>query len=1127
MKLSLLLRWSTLLFCSTASYSSAATWYLRADQPQGKSWTTLTDWWSTRTGTGTNPTTISSADTFDTNGYSLRTPETTGGSTFPGGTLIVSKDLSIKNKTVTAATVVGNLQAIGGPSRKIVNSATGVQIVNIASLSTTDSEVTIFDTGGTTKGLNVTIQTLKGNGDVRLAGGGTISFRLTNASEFYGRLIIGGNSPVTFDAAFTSSGAMVIETGSKVTLNQSLGFTGLSIAGVEQSSNTTWTSAQLISSYPAIFPSGTGSLNITQRVVVIDASKVVNNVGVGQLGVNLGAGNFYKSDMPYRQDLRALRVGMVRTPTYPDKGYSLEGMDVRVAQILNTGGIPFFIQQIRKPAPPWSTEDAAFHAKLLDLNGNPGGTFATNLTYLVKRYMAPPYNQTIQYWEFGNEPDISIDYMVPNAQEYITLYQEAHKQLIASGVRQNVKLCGPVVSFEYGFDASFGKADDIFEAFFAACGTPLNGYNQVDILTRHVYADIYDWETGTPKTTLSEYNLLNAPCEQVTFTQSLVPGFGGRGEGAIQMAMRRNGFPDSTGTGITEMNVPDIYLHTITQGLWFLTFDHFALYNPRNAVSSGFVFDTLSNRFSYYKNGPSYSWWATYVHGILTGDQILAQNSSDPHLLVTGSKDPSYVYLQVLNRNTAALTASVKVNNAPIQSGLTIHQLTSTLRPDAPATSSYGSAFSYTFPAMSSTIFRYKRTDAPTPPQPPAPPTTVLLDTDFSAAPAGMQTYYVAYQPNVTTGDLYVTGRVANSRGAAIFNGQPLPSSATQVQVRFGLFIDSHSGDGIVFGAYRANPGAVGGATSGMGYYGQTNQIWGVKLDNQPDEFGVITGANVSPSVEGWSTQKLAEYYNKELYIVIDYDGAAQSVRARLYQGTSESGILLGDIMNLLGNPASLPAGTVFGFTGATNSFYQNSRIHDLKILWGNSTTTPPSTGLPAPWASQSIGTAGGSASYSNSTFTINGSGNELMSGTADAFYYAFQQASGDCTITARVASLSPTPDPIKGETGVMIRESLTAGSLYSMLGITTARGYQFHARATAGTGPTVTSGGSGVAPGWVRLVRTGNTFTAYKSVDGINWGTAVGTATIPMASNVYIGLPIAHHGGIGTATLDNVTVSP
>jgi hypothetical protein len=65
--------------------------------------------------------------------------------------------------------------------------------------------------------------------------------------------------------------------------------------------------------------------------------------------------------------------------------------------------------------------------------------------------------------------------------------------------------------------------------------------------------------------------------------------------------------------------------------------------------------------------------------------------------------------------------------------------------------------------------------------------------------------------------------------------------------------------------------------------------------------------------------------------------------------------------------------------------------------------------------------------------------------------------------------------------------------------------------------------------PYWVRVVRSGNSFTAYHSPDAAAW-TQVGAAqTIPMGTSVYVGLCVTSHNitELNTSTFDSVTVTP
>jgi len=195
-----------------------------------------------------------------------------------------------------------------------------------------------------------------------------------------------------------------------------------------------------------------------------------------------------------------------------------------------------------------------------------------------------------------------------------------------------------------------------------------------------------------------------------------------------------------------------------------------------------------------------------------------------------------------------------------------------------------------------------------------------------------------------------------------------------------------------------------------------------------------------------------------------------------------------------------------------------------------SATPTPTPTpgggggGLPAPWLQQDIGSPGlsGSATYSGSAFTINASGTDIEGGS-DQFRYVYESLSGDGSIIARVASLENTNSWAKG--GVMIRESLAANSKQAMMVLTPGNGLAFQRRVTSG-GSTENTGGPWVAaPYWVKLVRSGSTFTGYASSDGTSW-TQVGSATISMASAVYIGLALTAHNNstVCTAVIDSVS---
>ena len=189
---------------------------------------------------------------------------------------------------------------------------------------------------------------------------------------------------------------------------------------------------------------------------------------------------------------------------------------------------------------------------------------------------------------------------------------------------------------------------------------------------------------------------------------------------------------------------------------------------------------------------------------------------------------------------------------------------------------------------------------------------------------------------------------------------------------------------------------------------------------------------------------------------------------------------------------------------------------------------TPVSpTALPAPWTHQDVGAVGvaGSAWYNTaaSAFVVKGGGADIY-GTADAFHYVYKPLSGDGTIVARVASVQNTNAWVKA--GVMIRETLDPGSAQALMLVSYSKGTAFQRRTVAGGLSTSTAGPPVAAPYWVKLERIGATVNAYTSPDGVTW-TLVGSDTIVMGANVYVGLAVSSHTTTAAAqvTFDNVSM--
>ena len=194
--------------------------------------------------------------------------------------------------------------------------------------------------------------------------------------------------------------------------------------------------------------------------------------------------------------------------------------------------------------------------------------------------------------------------------------------------------------------------------------------------------------------------------------------------------------------------------------------------------------------------------------------------------------------------------------------------------------------------------------------------------------------------------------------------------------------------------------------------------------------------------------------------------------------------------------------------------------------------TAPVRPALPAPFTATDIGDTGRPgfvALASTNSFTLNGAGQNNTATSTDAFYYAHQPLSGDGQIVVKVTGLQRS---FGYRAGVMIRESLSPGSNYASVVVRSAgsstppEGAEFRVRDAAGTRSRVIASRDFKMPNWIKLARSGNTFTSWTSTDGLAWS-VLGSLTIPMATDVVIGTSVgsARHGVWSTARFENVAV--
>ena len=155
----------------------------------------------------------------------------------------------------------------------------------------------------------------------------------------------------------------------------------------------------------------------------------------------------------------------------------------------------------------------------------------------------------------------------------------------------------------------------------------------------------------------------------------------------------------------------------------------------------------------------------------------------------------------------------------------------------------------------------------------------------------------------------------------------------------------------------------------------------------------------------------------------------------------------------------------------------------------------------------------------------IEASGADIW-GASDAFRYYYRPWTGDGSITVRVVSIENTNAWAKA--GVMFRETLAANAKHVMAIVSPGKGVAAQYRGTTGGSSANVMLATGTAPEWLRLTRSGNTFTAAASEDGSTWR-SLGSIAITMSDSIFVGLPVTSHDNstLAAAIFDSPIVSP
>jgi autotransporter-associated beta strand protein len=226
----------------------------------------------------------------------------------------------------------------------------------------------------------------------------------------------------------------------------------------------------------------------------------------------------------------------------------------------------------------------------------------------------------------------------------------------------------------------------------------------------------------------------------------------------------------------------------------------------------------------------------------------------------------------------------------------------------------------------------------------------------------------------------------------------------------------------------------------------------------------------------------------------------------------------------------AVPSYSDTSVVNGTTYYYSVAATNSAGTALGSATVsaTPVARAELDAWTHGDVGSVGlaGNAGYSNGTYTVQGSGADIWF-QADGFHFVHQPLNGDGAIMARIVSQQNSSGIAKA--GVMMRENLNTNSRHATMDHTPNNAMEFIWRTASNVNAAATTTSGAPLARWVRLVRSGNSFTAYHSADGLPTWAMLGTAqTIAMGASARVGLVVSagNNGVLGQATFDHVNIA-
>jgi hypothetical protein len=180
----------------------------------------------------------------------------------------------------------------------------------------------------------------------------------------------------------------------------------------------------------------------------------------------------------------------------------------------------------------------------------------------------------------------------------------------------------------------------------------------------------------------------------------------------------------------------------------------------------------------------------------------------------------------------------------------------------------------------------------------------------------------------------------------------------------------------------------------------------------------------------------------------------------------------------------------------------------------------------PSLWKGKNIGEVKKTGSFSGYdegswfNYTLKSSGNGVGS-TGDSFYYMYREYSGDFTIETPLNALTG------GQAGLMIRTALEPNSPNLALLIKdNEAALQWRAKPGEDTKRNTLKS---TLSGFLKIIRSANTFHTYVSEDNKNWYRVGDSQTLNFSNTTYVGLAVSAKGIVGeaSAVFGGVSIKP